>query len=126
MNSPWRRTSVFSLPTCHRIAAALAWLLAAGLSCAHPRAFDVRGGALKPALDAYIAQAGVQLIYKVDDVRDLSTPGVQGTIAPEKALERLLQGTHLRVRRGQDGAMVLIAQPPVRGTALPATMESRP
>lgn len=116
MNRLWRRTAAFFTRIAPH-AAALACLLAAGLSQAHPRAFDVRGGALKPALDAYIAQAGVQLIYKVDDVRDLSTQGVQGTIAPEAALERLLQGTRLRVRRGPDGAMVLIARPPAGDTA---------
>lgn len=73
------------------------------------REFDVVGGALKPALDTFIAQSGVQLIYKVEDVKDLSTRGVRGKIAPEAALDRLLEGTRLRIRRGQDGAMVLIA-----------------
>lgn len=73
------------------------------------REFDVAGGALKPALDTFIAQSGVQLIYKVEDVKALSTRGVKGKIAPEAALDRLLEGTRLRIRRGQDGAMVLIA-----------------
>jgi hypothetical protein len=73
------------------------------------REFDVAGGALKPALDTFIAQSGVQLIYKVEDVKELSTRGVKGSIAPEAALDRLLEGTRLRIRRGQDGAMVLIA-----------------
>lgn len=80
-----------------------AWALSAA------RDFDVGSGALKPALDAFIAQSGVQLIYKVEDVKDLATPGVKGKIAPDAALERLLEGTRLRIRRGQDGAMVLIA-----------------
>ena len=73
------------------------------------REFDVAGGALKPALDTFIAQSGVQLIYKVEDVKDLSTRGIKGRIAPDAALDRLLEGTRLRIRRGQDGAMVLIA-----------------
>lgn len=73
------------------------------------REFDVLSGELKPALDAYIAQSGVQLIYKVEDVKGLSTRGVKGKIAPDVALDRLLDGTRLRIRRGQDGAMVLIA-----------------
>jgi hypothetical protein len=82
-----------------------------GLSSAHTREFDVKSGELRPALDAYIAQSGVQLIYKVEDVKDLSTRGVQGKIAPDAALDRLLDGTRLHIRRGQDGAMVLIATP---------------
>jgi hypothetical protein len=86
--------------------------LLAGLSSAHAAEFDVAGGELRHALDTYIAQSGVQLIYKVEDVRALSTRGVKGQMAPDAALDRLLDGTRLRVRRGRDGAMVLIAQQP--------------
>ncbi|MCY1512363.1 hypothetical protein D9M68_468200 [compost metagenome] len=94
---------------------AAAGLLATGLAVAHAREFDVKGGELRPALDAYIAQSGVQLIYKMEDVKDLSTRGIKGKIAADAALDRLLDGTRLRVRRGQDGAMVLIA--PTRSPA---------
>lgn len=89
------------------LGAALLALPTAALALA--REFDVAGGALKPALDTFIAQSGVQLIYKVEDVKDLSTRGIKGRIAPDAALDRLLEGTRLRIRRGQDGAMVLIA-----------------
>ncbi|WP_099792508.1 STN domain-containing protein [Variovorax sp. 54] len=110
-----------------RLALAVAGLLATGLAFAHAREFDVKGGELRPALDAYIAQSGVQLIYKMEDVKDLSTRGIKGKIAADAALDRLLDGTRLRVRRGQDGAMVLIA--PARSPAaarsepLPRTVE---
>lgn len=96
---------------------AAAGLLAAGSAFAHATEFDVKGGELRPALDAYIAQSGVQLIYKVEDVKDLSTRGLKGKIAADAALDRLLEGTRLRVRRGQDGAMVLIAPSPARTPA---------
>jgi hypothetical protein len=91
--------------------------LLAGMAFAHAREFDVKGGELRPALDAYIAQSGVQLIYKMEDVKDLSTRGIQGKIAADAALERLLDGTRLRVRRGPDGAMVLIAPASARAPA---------
>jgi hypothetical protein len=55
---------------------ACAWMM--GLACAHAREFDVRSGELKLALDAFIAQSGVQLIYKIEDVQDLSTRGIKG------------------------------------------------
>lgn len=97
------------------LAVAAAGLLATGLAFAHAREFDVKSGELRPALDAYIAQSGVQLIYKMEDVKDLSTRGIKGKIAADAALDRLLDGTRLRVRRGQDGAMVLIA--PTRSPA---------
>lgn len=113
MNRIGRHTA--TPPTATRRHAALALALGGVLLALPPsalalaREFDVSGGALKPALDTFIAQSGVQLIYKVEDVKDLSTRGVKGKVAPEAALDRLLEGTRLRIRRGQDGAMVLIA-----------------
>ena len=107
----WRQPpTLFALLKRTRLApAAAAGLLLAGPAFAHVMEFDVKGGELRPALDAYIAQSGVQLIYKVEDIKDLSTRGFKGKIAADAALDRLLEGTRLRVRRGQDGAMVLIA-----------------
>lgn len=113
MNRIGRQNPTLHAGTRRRTAAflGLAALLLAGPSWAGvpAREFDVLGGELKPALDTYIAQSGVQLIYKVEDVKGLSTRGVKGKIASDLALERLLDGTRLRIRRGQDGAMVLIA-----------------
>ncbi len=111
MNRIGRQSPILQAGTGRRMAVAAVCVLTAGLSFATIREFDVPGGELKPALDAYIAQSGVQLIYKVEDVKDLSTRGVQGKIAPDAALDRLLDGTRLHIRRGQDGAMVLIAPP---------------
>lgn len=108
------------------MAIALGCLLTTGLSGAHTRDFDVRGGELRPALDAYIAQSGVQLIYKMEDVKDLSTRGVKGKIAADAALDRLLDGTRLRIRRGQDGAMVLIAPPAAKAVGVPAATDRAP
>ncbi|MDQ0607369.1 iron complex outermembrane receptor protein [Variovorax sp. W1I1] len=93
-----------------------AWVLASGMS-AHAQTqaqtqmpahgFDVSGGDLKTALDAYIAQGGVQLLYKVDDVKGVATRGVKGALSPQDALAQLLEGTQLRTRRGDDGAIVI-------------------
>lgn len=105
------------------VGAACAWMM--GLACAHALEFDVRSGQLKPALDAFIAQSGVQLIYKIEDVQDLSTRGIKGKITPDAALDRLLDGTRLRVRRGQDGAMVLIAPPASSAVAVPAATDKK-
>ncbi|TWD85614.1 outer membrane receptor protein involved in Fe transport [Variovorax beijingensis] len=93
-----------------------AWALASGMP-AHAQtqaqtqmpahSFDVGGGDLKTALDAYIAQGGVQLLYKVDDVKGVATRGVKGALSPQDALAQLLEGTQLRTRRGDDGAIVI-------------------
>ena len=77
------------------------------------REFDVAAGDLKGALDAYITQAGVQLLYRVDDIKNQSTKGLKGKLSSEEALVRLLEGTRLMVRRDESGAIVIYAVPPV-------------
>jgi outer membrane receptor protein involved in Fe transport len=78
-----------------------------------PQSFDIAGGDLKSALDAYVAQGGVQLIYKVDDVKGFATRGVKGALPPQEALARILEGTPLVTRRGDDGAIVVHTAAPV-------------
>ncbi len=75
------------------------------------RDFNVAAGDLKTALDAYIAQAGVQLLYKVDDIKGLATKGLKGHLSNEDALAQLLDGTRLKVRRDPSGAIVLYVTP---------------
>lgn len=77
------------------------------------QSFDIAGGDLRSALDAYVAQGGVQLIYKVDDVKGFATRGVKGALAPQDALARILEGTPLNTRRGDDGAIVVYTAAPV-------------
>ncbi len=91
---------------------ALACTLAiAATAHAQVRDFNVAPGDLKTALDAYIAQAGVQLLYKVDDLKGLSTQGLKGNLSPEDALSRLLEGTRLKVRRDASNAIVIYVAP---------------
>jgi iron complex outermembrane receptor protein len=108
------------------------WALVGGLSVQvhaqvsaqqQPQSFDVGGGDLKTALDAYIAQGGVQLLYKVDDVKGVATRGVKGALSPQEALARLLEGTPLLTRRGDDGAIVIYAAAPAAAAAKPSTEE---
>ena len=55
--------------------------------------FRIAEGALKPALDAYIAQSGEELVYRDDQVAGLKTKGASGSYTNEEALERLLIDT---------------------------------
>jgi iron complex outermembrane receptor protein len=98
--------------TLKRLALVCTLALAASAAHAQSREFDVAAGDLKAALDAYIAQAGVQLLYKVDDIKGLSTKGLKGALTPEEALTRLLEGTRLKVRRDASGAIAIYAAPP--------------
>lgn len=105
-----KRSDPVSLRTRIRLGAC-ALLVAFAAHAQQPpvRDFDVAAGDLKTALDAYLAQAGVQLIYKASDISGVSTNGVKGSLSPEAALTKLLEGTRLTLRRGADGAMVIVA-----------------
>ncbi len=97
--------------TLRRLALACSLAIAASAH-AQSREFDVAAGDLKSALDAYIAQAGVQLLYRVDDIKGLSTKGIKGNLPPEEALAKLLEGTPIMVRRDASGAIVIYVTPP--------------
>jgi iron complex outermembrane receptor protein len=72
-----------------------------------PRNFDIPAGELQAAIDAYAQQSGVQLVYKVDELRGLSAVAVKGAMSPDDALARLLQGTSLRIMRDPSNAVVI-------------------
>jgi iron complex outermembrane receptor protein len=74
-------------------------------------AVDIAAGDLATALQRLAQQAGIELIYSVDQIRGLRTDGVHGRYTTETALHKLLEGTNLRVTVHSSGAM-LIAPPP--------------
>ncbi len=90
-----------------RVALAIAALTFCAAVHAQTRTFDIAAGDMKSALEAYVAQSGVQLIYRSQDVRDLSTRGVQRAASVEDALQALIAGSPLRMRRDASGAVVL-------------------
>lgn len=76
---------------------------------AQSQALDIPPGELKPALDQYAQQTGVQLLYRVDDVQGRRSSGVQGQRDRQQALDALLAGTGLSVRQ-DNGAMVIFRE----------------
>lgn len=110
--------------TCALIGGLSAQALAQGRGEAQSlQSFDVGSGDLKTALDAYIVQGGVQLIYKVDDVKGLATGGAKGALSQQEALSRILESTPLLTRRGDDGALVIYTAAPVAAAAKPKIEE---
>lgn len=79
---------------------------------AQPRSFDIAGGDLKTALDAYAAQSGAQLIYRIEDVKGRSSKGLKRTLPADEALLLLLAGTPLSVRRDVSGAVAIFVETP--------------
>src|SRR5260370_17085493 len=55
--------------------------------------FQIAPGDLGQTLDAYIHQTGRQLIYRVDDVRGVHSPAVQGQMSAHDPLPALFSAT---------------------------------
>ncbi len=69
--------------------------------------FDVPGGDLKSALDAYAHQAGIALVYSEDAVRGVRTHGTHGELTSDAALSNILAGTGFRTQH-QGGAVIVV------------------
>ena len=88
------------------LSGAAAACLMAGHAAAGDGLVNIPAGSLKAALDAYIRQTGAQLIYNVDDVAGLATPGL-AAVPPAKALGLLLAGTGMSANRDRSGAVII-------------------
>jgi len=69
--------------------------------------FNIPGGDLRTALDAYAGQAGVHLLYAEQAISGVRTSGIRGSLPPEEALSRLLKGTGFVAER-DDGAIAIV------------------
>src|SRR5882757_472122 len=69
--------------------------------------FQITSGDLGQALDAYIHQSGRQLIYRIEDVRGVHSPGVQGEMSADDALAALLSGTGFSSRSDSTNAVAI-------------------
>lgn len=94
-----------------KLIAALCALTCCGALQAQTLTLDIPAGELKPALERYAAQTGVQLLYRADDVQGRRTAGVHGQLAQEAALDALLAGTGLGLRREGNAVLVFRQNP---------------
>lgn len=103
---------------------ALCAMTVCGTVHAQSLALDIPAGDLKPALDRYAQQTGVQLLYRTDDVQGRRSNGVQGRLDAHQALDALLAGTGLAIRR-DNGSVVIFREAAVPAAAAPADAASR-
>jgi hypothetical protein len=90
-----------------------------GTVMAQPLAFDIPKGDLKAALDAYARQSGVQIIYRVDELQGVVSPGAHGLLEPLAALDAILAHTGFSVRQDRSGALAIVkASTAPRGPAI--------
>ncbi len=67
----------------------------------------VPAGSLKAALKMLAEQSGVEFFYSTDQLEGLRTEGVNGEFTAEKAVQKLLEGTNLKLTRHESGALVI-------------------
>jgi iron complex outermembrane recepter protein len=77
---------------------------------AEQREFNIPAGSLKAALDAFGRQSGRPLIYRAEDVRDVTSAGYRGAQTPEHVLKAVLRGTGFGSRVGEGGAIAIVRE----------------
>jgi outer membrane receptor protein involved in Fe transport len=91
------------------------WVVAAALSTPAAAAgsgvvaVNIPAGSLDNALAAIAGQTHQQVLYTADLVEGRRAPALHGDFTPEDALNRLLEGTGITVRRTGPGVLVLEA-----------------
>lgn len=90
------------------------------------KAFDIPAGEALPTLKKFVAQSGEQLLYSSEAVQGITTNPVKGVLAAREALNRMIEGTTLRVVADrQNGALSLVRAPGSSGP-VGATGDRRP
>ncbi|MCJ8202825.1 TonB-dependent receptor [Pseudomonas sp. RGM2987] len=114
-----RLTCRFLAPSCTRSLLTVAILMAGTAphvlaASAQPAArnmgdyrFAIARQPLPSALNAFTAVTGWQVGLQAELAEGVASPGVNGSLPPEKALERLLVGTNLSYRKLGDNSIVL-------------------
>ncbi len=87
------------------------------LTLAHPavaKEFDIPRGDLAAALDAYMQQAGVEIVYSNDVVRGHRSPGAKGDFTETTALTEVLRGTGFTTQTMPANIIGIVPEKPVR------------
>lgn len=62
------------------------------------------------ALLAFSRQSGVEILFPFDELQQVRTRAVAGTMEPAQALDELLRGTHYVARRNERGTFIVSAE----------------
>jgi iron complex outermembrane receptor protein len=85
-------------------------VLFAFASSAFAANFNIPSGDLKAALNAYMAQTGVALLYLDDEINAVRTRGAKGDLSTDGALARILENTGFHVQH-ESGALAIVRSP---------------
>ncbi len=103
------------------------WSLAAGLSAAEVRHdFRVQAGDAVQTLRIFSLQSGEQIVYPIEDVREVRTRSVRGKLTAREALEAMLAGTKLMALVDEaSGALAIRRREPAERVAAVEEREAR-
>ncbi|WP_282339363.1 TonB-dependent siderophore receptor [Pseudomonas sp. PS02288] len=104
--------AVLALPVASLVQVQPAW--AQSVVAQHD--FAIAEGSLESALNSFAATTGVSVSYSPETVRGLQSPGVQGQLSADEALQRLLSGSGLQVTRQASGNYSLLPAPEAGST----------
>ncbi len=79
--------------------------------------FNIPSGDLTTALDAYMKQSGIALMYSSSAVRGVHSAGARGEATATVALSRILAGTGFGMRRDDSGAVAIVPAAATRSDA---------
>lgn len=82
---------------------------------AAPVRFEVPAQRAADALLAFSQQAGIEVLFSFDQLRDVQSTAITGALEPEDALNRLLEGTGFAPRRTGRGKYVVTVASPTSG-----------
>jgi len=117
------------LPTLLLIFLTVAFPLCLNAKEGSRRSFAVSAGDAEVTLERFSEQAGVQIVYLLEDVRGVATNPIYGDFRIHEALERLIADTGLRTTQdGSSGAFVIkrdrVAPPVTSARGTPNTNTS--
>jgi iron complex outermembrane receptor protein len=75
---------------------------------AHAANFNIPGGSLKSALNAYASQTGVPLVYLDQELDSARSKGVKGDLSNYDALSQILAGTGFVAQRHPSGSVGIV------------------
>jgi len=93
---------------CTKLSLATIVLTILAAPTAFAKNFDIPGGDLEAALNAYTAETGVALIVSDTAVKGVHTKGAHGNLSEDQALSDLLKGTGFITRRDPSGPLAII------------------
>ena len=100
-------------------------LYAAPLASAQLQSLQIPAGNLATSLSAFAQRSGITLSYAPELVQGLRSPGLDGAVSVEAALNELLAGTGLIARQGSAGYVILATADDSSYELAPLTVEGQ-